>query len=507
MKSAPQQPEPNSSPEHDSNATETAPSLSANRVHAFSDDALGYGDATAISERIRRGEISATEAVEAAINRVQKIDPQLHAIAWEDYDRARQRAQVADSGGKATAYARGRSEYRGDFAGVPMVFKDNVAVSGLPMTHGSKALSKVPQTQNDAITRQILGLGVIPVGTSTMPPFAWTGVTEQQEGKFTANPWNTAHNSGGSSGGTAALVAAGAVPIGHASDGGGSIRIPAHACGLIGLKPTRGRLRGTAAGNSVPLRIASHGVLARSVRDIANSYSSLEYLWRNPRLQPVGLVTRPIRRRLTIGVVRTSPIGAPADNEVQAALDRAISLLTELGHRVQPYELKVPSSLVDDFRDYSALLALGAVSKAIKPQQMQHLDNLTAGLARRGKSRLSRLPFYMSRLYAHNPRFRSLMRGGPDLLLSPVVNHSTPKNGEISVDLPYEEHMSRLLRWICISPYANVTGAPAISLPMDTDSLGLPMGMMFSGPHNSERTLLGLAFEIEQAQPWAHIWE
>lgn len=227
------------------------------RVSAFTDDALGSDDATGVAERIASGDISAEEAVEAAIARVETVDGGLNAVAATDFDRARRRARGMT----------GRA--RGAFSGVPTATKENIHVAGRPARMGSQAVSSQPGDVDGAFTRQFLDTGVIPVVSTTMPEFGWTATTERVGGDVTRNPWDTAYSSGGSSGGSAALVASGALPIAHGNDGGGSIRIPAAACGLVGLKPTRGRLRLDEGNASMPVKVVVDGVLTRSVRDTA----------------------------------------------------------------------------------------------------------------------------------------------------------------------------------------------------------------------------------------------
>lgn len=226
--------------------------MTSSPIHAFTDDVLADHDAVGVAQAIAAGEFSAAEAVDAAIARLAGVDPQLEAIRRDDFDRARRRAGAVRRGG---------------LAGVPSAFKDNIPVGGLPMTEGSQAFPTTPKAKNGPVASLFLATGLIPIATTNMPEFGWTCSTESRT-FTTRNPWNTAYSAGGSSGGSAALVAAGVVPIAHGNDGGGSIRIPASICGLVGLKPTRGRLR---AGDSarMPVRIVAESVLARSVRDVA----------------------------------------------------------------------------------------------------------------------------------------------------------------------------------------------------------------------------------------------
>lgn len=242
------------------------------RIHAFTEDALGDLDATGVAERIASGEVTAAECAEAAIVRLERVNPTLNAVEFKDFPRARERAEQADAA----------SSTSGTFRGVPTATKCNIHVAGMPLTEGSAAITPAPQTDDGPFARQFLSTGVIPIASTTMPEYGWSATTERAGGSATRNPWHTDFSAGGSSGGSAALVAAGVVPIAHGNDGGGSIRIPAAACGLVGLKPSRGRLLGDPSSSSAPVKIVAEGVLVRSVRDCARFFESAELHYRNP---------------------------------------------------------------------------------------------------------------------------------------------------------------------------------------------------------------------------------
>jgi len=225
------------------------------RVHAFSaDDALTDLDATGLVAALRDGLVSVPEVVEAAIARTQQVDAALGAVAYAAYDRAREEAR----------HPRG-----GFFAGVPTFVKDNVDVAGMPTQHGSDAFTAEPQRADGDFARMYLATGLIPLGKTQLSEFGFSGAADHVRLGPVRSPWNPDHYAGASSAGSAALVAAGAVPIAHANDGGGSIRIPAAVNGLVGLKPTRGRLAQDRMMRDMPVRIVSDGVLTRSVRDLS----------------------------------------------------------------------------------------------------------------------------------------------------------------------------------------------------------------------------------------------
>src|SRR5690606_35135533 len=362
--------------------------------------------------------------------------------AYRDFERARERAERL-------------VKPRGAFGGVPALAKENIHIKGMPMTMGSKALPASLQPRDGDFTRQLLDTGLILLGTTTMPAFGWTASTERMGDDVTRNPWNTAYSAGGSSGGSAALVASGAVPIAHGNDGGGSIRIPAAVCGLVGLKPTRGRLRTDPTTESMPVKIVADGVLARSVRDVARFFEAAELTYRNPALAPIGSVEEAPARRLRIGVMIDSPLAPASDASTRAAVERSAEHLAGLGHEVVEHRPRVPRSLKRDFEDYWSLLALGIVAGGrhmfgddFDPEA---LDPLTIGLSRQAMRRVAKMPLVIARLRASSRTYEKSF-GDVDVLLSPVLCHSTPHIGHLSADLSFEHHFERLVAYAGFTP-------------------------------------------------------
>ena len=468
------------------------------RVSAVTDDALGDLDATGVAEEIRAGRISAEEAVEAAIARVAAVDPALGATTVDDHDRARERARHLPAGTSAP------------FAGVPSAIKDNVPVAGLPMSAGSEALSTTPKIADAAVVRQFLSTGLIPIVTTTCPPFGWTATTERPGDLVTRNPWATGYSAGGSSGGSAALVASGALPIAHGNDGGGSIRIPAAACGLVGLKPSRGRLLGEPATDQAPVKIVVNGVLTRSVRDTAHFIAAAERYQPSGKLPPVGLVEGPGARRLQIGMMVDSPLVPPTDAQTREAVEAAGRLLENLGHAVDPdLAVPVPGFFKTDFEDYWGLLALSSATQGAKIYgkgfDASRLDPFTRGLAARARRRLHRAPLYLARLGMTGPASERLFPEAADLVLTPTLAHTTPRIGYLSGDLDFETHFERLPKYVGFTPLHNANGQPSISLPLGRTDDGRPIGVMLSARRGQERLLLELAFELEAAAPFARL--
>ncbi len=463
-------------------------------VHAFNpNDALADHDATTLADLIRRGEISSDEAVQAAIKRAQQVNPTLNAIVLDTFSQPVKGQNVLQNA---------------VFAGVPTFIKDNVNIAGLPTRMGSRAVPDKPAKSNSALVNQYLSQGLVCLGKSTLPEFGFSASTEFMLDEPTRNPWHSDYSSGASSGGSAALVASGVVPIAHANDGGGSIRIPAAACGLIGLKPTRGRLVITDEQKALPINIICDGVVTRSVRDTANFYAGAERYYRNTSLPPIGLVQGPSSRRLRIGVAFDSITDAVTDNETRATVEATVKLLSSLGHHVEEVDLPIRQQFPKDFAMYWGFLAFMVDTfgrKILDPDfDASQLDNLSKGLSRLYRKQAWRTPAMLYRLGQVKRQYAEFMKPY-DVLLTPVLAHTTPKLGYLKPDQPFEQLFDRLQQYVCFTPLNNVAGNPAISLPMGQSSHGLPIGMHFSATHGDEATLLALAFEVEAAQPWRQI--
>jgi amidase len=467
--------------------------MTNDRIHAFGPDLLADHDAVALADLVRRREVSPVELAETAITRVEKVNGALNAVQLADYERA-----LAEAAKLPT----------GLFAGVPTFVKDNTDLQGLPTGHGSRAVPRIPAAADGAFARQFLSLGFTVLGKTTLPEFGFNCSTEYQGSPPTRNPWHTGYSCGGSSGGAAALVAAGAVPIAHANDGGGSIRIPAACCGLVGLKPSRGRLLEAEWARMLPVKIIAEGVVTRTVRDTAHFFAGAEQYWRNPKLPALGLVEGPGKRRLKIGLVMDSITGVPTCPETRTAVAQTAALLESVGHRIEEMPPPVSQSFLEDFAAYWSFLAfmVSRFGERSFGEQFDasRLDDLTRGLAARFGRHRWRLPLILFRLrrtfWQHSRTTKNY-----DLLLSPVVGHVTPELGYLSPEVPFPELFQRMVNYVSFTPVNNANGSPAIALPMGAAANGLPIGVQLSAHHGDERTLLEIAYELEQAQPWRRI--
>jgi len=463
-------------------------------VHSFGDDALGDLDAVGVARAIASKQASALEMLDAALARIDAVNPTLAAIAEDDRERARARAAS--------------NSFSGAFAGVPSAIKSNTAVAGLPTRYGSAATSAEPAAADAPFTGEFVGTGVNVLGTTTMPPFGLSASTEFDDREPTRNPWDTDRSSGGSSGGAAALVAAGALPIAHGNDGGGSIRIPAAACGLVGLKPTRGRTAADPLAAKAPIDLVCNGVLTRSVRDSAYFLADLERQRPVDGLEPVGLVQGPGERRLRIALIAEPITGQLLEPDTNRVLMATVDLLEALGHRVETVPLPVERSYVDQFALYWALMAFSMDRFGARTVgagfDRSRVDPFTRGLSRRFTRRFYKTPSALRGLRTSTGRMRELL-AAYDLVLSPTLSHSAPEIGYLDPSADFDEVFDRLTRYVSFTPPNNTSGAPAISLPLGSTADGRPIGMHFSADLGGERALLEIAYELEAAQPFARI--
>lgn len=463
-------------------------------VHAFGDDALGDLDAIGVAEAIKSGKVSRADVVEAAIARTEAVNPALNGLAYKAFDRAR-----AEASKPATD---------GYFSGVPTFVKDNTDVAGMPSMHGTDAWTPRPAPVDGEFTQVYLGTGLTTLGKSQMSEYGFSGSAEHPRIGAVRNPWNADHTAGASSSGSGAFVAAGAVPIAHANDGGGSIRIPASCNGLVGLKPSRGRLPLDKEMRRMPVRLVTNGVVTRSMRDTAAFYREAERIWPVRGLPPIGDVRHAGKQRLKVAVI-TRSLQRDCSAELRELTLKTAGLLEELGHRVGHVENPpVPSSFVNDFVLYWSLLAFGQIrvsrSDFSESFDRTRLDNLTLGLERHARRNLHRLPFAVMRLRRVR-RHTARLAQTYDVVLTPTLADPPPPIGHLDPTADYEQIIGRLQDWVAYTPLHNVTGEPAISLPLAQSVDGLPVGMMFSADIGQEARLLELGYELEEARPWARI--
>ena len=449
---------------------------------------------------IRGRDVSATEVVAAAIARAEAAEPLLHGFVVTTFDAALARARELDD-----ALAAGRDDL-GPLAGVPTAVKDLSDVAGVPTRQGSRAITGVVPTESGAEVVEFLSSGMISLGKSATPEFGFVPTTEPLFGEPTSNPWNLAHSAGGSSGGAAALVAGGVVPIAHATDGGGSIRIPAAVTGLVGLKPTVDRHVRMARMAGLPIKISVSNVVTRTVADTAAHMAAVERHRRATHLPPIGVVQGAADRRLRIGVVLDGP-NAPTAPAIRSATVATADRLADMGHHVEEVPAPAPDSFGDDFVLYWATLAL--LTLTLLPRSMgEHFDRdlvdpFTATLADHARANRLRIPFAIRRLRAALGTYRDAF-AEVDLMVSPTLAQPTPALGVTSPRSTYDELAPWLMDYAQFTPLHNAVGAPAISLPAGQHD-GLPIGIQLAALPGDDRTLLEVAYALEAAAPWPRL--
>ncbi|KDN18706.1 amidase [Amycolatopsis rifamycinica] len=473
-------------------------------------------DAVGLAALVRTGQVTPAELLEAARARLARVNPRLNAVVREVDPPA-----AAD----------------GPFAGVPFLLKDlNQDLAGTPTSAGSRSMATVPATETSTVVQRWLDAGLVVFGKTNTPEFGAKGVTEPDVFGPTRNPWSTGHTPGGSSGGAAAAVAAGVVPCAAASDGGGSIRIPASACGLFGLKPSRGLIPAGPARAEGLGGTATDGVISRSVRDTAAMLDVLTgptplspYLAAGPRTPFADEAGRE-PGRLRIALCTASAINPAPHPEAVAAARAAGDLLAELGHEV----VELPTQPFDDAVLAKDFLTSWFVSCAYSMAECQaasgagdtafELDTRTMAALGRATSPVD-LMRAVERRHEHTRRLAGFHESH-DLLLTPTTATPPPKIGAFTTPAPVraaqralltakaagllrhtpivDRLISENLSWVPYTQLANLTGRPAMSVPLHWTPDGLPIGVQFVGRLGADDTLLRLAGQLERARPWAN---
>lgn len=472
-------------------------------VKTKGDALLDAHDALGLAALVKAREISPTELLEAAIARAESMNPRFNFMAQKHYDYAR------------GAIARGLPQ--GPFTGVPWLVKDlNTHIAGELSEGGSRFYKGNRATVTSELVRRYEKAGLVIFGKTTTPEFGLTATTENKLTGDTRNPWNPAHITGGSSGGAAAAVAAGVLPAAHATDGGGSIRIPASCCGLFGMKPSRGRIP------MGPLRTegwggaSCHHVVTHSVRDSAALMDATHGVELGSRysapgpeggsfLDHVSKAPRPLRIALM-----TSPlVGSSVDPECIAATEAAAKLCESLGHHVAVAAPKISaaalgqasfavigSAVAADIEDRAKLLGIAPGPDVLEPITLAfhaYGKTLSGMDVARANNVLQGIAITMAQFMEDY-----------DVILSPTLAAPPLKLGQINLspDVGFAEWGARASNFSPFTQIANLTGQPAMSMPLAMSATGLPIGVMFTGRYGDEALLYQLAGQIETAAPW-----
>jgi amidase len=458
-------------------------------------------DATAQAELVRRGEVSPRELVDAAIARIEAVNPKLDAVIRTRFDAARREAEG--------------DLPKGPFRGVPILFKDlGCTVEGEVTAFGLGPLRDLAFPVTSYLAEQFREAGFLPLGRTNVPELGTTVTTEPRSFPPARNPWDPGHSTGGSSGGSAAAVAAGMVAVAHANDGGGSIRIPASECGLVGLKPTRGRVSQGPVVGEAWAGSTIDGAVTRTVRDAAGVLDVIskpmpgEPYYAPPLPRPLMQEVGADPGRLRIGVLdQPGTEGYLEDPQCRTAVASAASLLESLGHHIDQsapaamFEREIP-------RHFNAIIAadteatLQAFERLLgRPIGDEEIEPRNAAYRRSG-GKLGAVAYLQSRAWIGMwARRMADWWNDHDLLLTPTLGTPPPELGWFTAAGP-EQEGPRIASIIPYTAQFNLTGQPAISLPLHWTPSGLPVGVQLAAAYGREDILIRVASQLEQAAPW-----
>jgi amidase len=452
---------------------------------------LAFAPALELAARVRAREVSPVELTELFLARIEEVDPQLNAFVHVD---------------AAGALEAAHDPHDGPFAGVPIPIKDLTDVAGLPTTYSAKAYAGNVAAADAAVVRRIREAGFVVLGKTNTPEFGTIGQTESELNGPCRNPWDPERTPGGSSGGAAAATAAGLCAVAHATDGGGSIRNPASCCGLVGIKPSRGRV---SPAPFVPgsLGLGTAGPLARTVRDAA---ALLDVMTGNETGD--FFVAPPPERtflaeadrepgRLRVAVTVQPPIDVAVDPACAAAATSAGGLLSELGHEV--IEATPPWRSAGLLEHFIRIWQAGPATAGV--DDLSLLEPINRALAKDAFS--TSQPDHVLSVIAVQQATRALMAFWEevDVVVTPTLALPPVPIGWTWEDTGGDPHAAfqRQLLFTPFTPVVNVTGQPAVSLPLHRNEQGLPIGVQLIGGAFAEATLVRLAAQIEEARPWA----
>jgi amidase len=465
-------------------------------------DDLMYRPAGELAGLVQRGEISARELVQASLDRIEEVDEQVNAFVHVDPEGALAAAEGIKAGDERP------------FAGVPVAIKDNVPVAGMPLTFCTKLFGDFRPSHDAALVRRLREAGMIIVGKTALPDYGILPTTESERNGPTRNPWDLERTPGGSSGGSAAAVAAGMVPVAHGNDGGGSTRIPAACCGLVGLKPSRGRI--SKAPDLGENFLTVDGVLTRTTAetaallDVLEGYELGDASWAPPPAAPYAESAARAPEGLRIGLTLKAPLESAGNDPIadKAVRDTA-ELLELLGHHVEevdppwgePGLLELFSAA---FGPMVCMTVVFASAVAGREPGEDDLEPLTRMMWERSKGLGA--PYFLAAMSQLQGLARRVVTFCEpyDAILTPSLAQRPVKVGTMNGLLPDPDDTFR--RSGQFTPYtalANVSGQPAISVPIAQGDDGLPVGVHFIGRPLGEDTLLALSAQLEATRPWA----
>ena len=474
---------------------------------------VAQADAITMAAQMRKGDVTPLEALDAAIARVEAL-PKLNAVVIKDYELAREHAKKLSTMGRD---ARKQATDKAPLWGLPFVLKDlGLSMAGTVTSNGCRFFKDAVASQDSTLVMRYKAAGLNIFGKTASPEFGMTTTTESRLYGVTPNPWNTGHTTGGSSGGTAAVVAAGILPVGHASDGGGSIRIPAAHCGLFGLKPSRGRVPAGPGALDGATGLSVNHVISRSVRDTALLLDLSAGPEFGSRVRPPSDVSRGYlealhqpERKLRIAVWRKNYFGIPVHAECLEAVDKAAKACEAMGHFVEEAMPELPVNEI--FGGMGAGMSAGLLSaieyrekqlgRAVREDEMEPLNWAALQAAKKA----SALDLYRGRAgFDKAGQLIDAFLSRYDLILTPTTVVPAQKLGVLRLDQPYESYAAEAMNSSAFTSLFNISGHPAMSVPLHWTADHLPVGSHFVAPFGGEGRLLRLAAQLEQALPWAH---
>lgn len=455
---------------------------------SFRTDELGKLDAVETARRVNVGEMAASTAVTGALARAKRLELNLGFIATLDRDAAIMRASVNQRGGF--------------FSGVPTLIKDTDNWIGMPTRMGSQGVPALPATTQTPYMDAIEASGIIPIGKSAVPEFAMHVTTEPTGFGACVNPWNRAFSAGGSSGGAAVAVATCVVPIAHAGDAAGSIRIPAACCGVLGFKPSRGRTISN-GDDGGPAHVTSQGAIARTVRDLAAWMQVTQDRSEGALYPVIPAVTQLTMPRLRIGVQLRGLTGQEACSQTSTAILATAGALEKMGHIVRsaPFACALDASFRDAFALYwgfAAVSVVGTMSEQLgRTPTTDELEARTLKIAAEFAPRMGDLPAAVGTLMSAWDRV-SPQFDGVDIILSPITSRPAPLLGSLDINAPAMDMVTHVLDYASFTPQQNATGQPSISIPAGLSSDGVPIGAQLTAKPGADSLLLALASELER---------
>ncbi len=458
---------------------------------------------TELAAAIRTGQTSSAEVTGHYLERIDRLNEQVGAFYTVTHEVAREQAAIAD---KAVAASRRDGSQLPPLTGVPIPIKDLNMVAGIRLTYGSSVLADNIATQDDYVVEHLRSAGIVITGKTATPEFGLPCYTETRIGPPARTPWDLSRSAGGSSGGAAAAVAAGLAPAAQGSDGGGSIRIPSSVCGLFGIKPSRGRI---SQGPLMPdlAGLSTDGPLARTVADAALLLDAMTGnhpgdMYTQPGLPAgesfVGYASREPGRLRIARSLTTVIEGAEVDQDCVAAYQEASDLLASLGHEVEDVELPFPPEAVPSF---VTLWYAMATLAPITPEQEGELLPLTRYLRGQGLAVSAAELQYAQAVLQGSVRVALNALSGYHAVLTPTLALPPRPVGWFDEVEPAEnfERQKRFTPW---TPLYNLSGQPAVSVPLCWTAEGLPIGIMLAGQIGDEATLISLSAQLEAARPW-----